>query len=371
MGRKIRVGVIFGGKSGEHEVSVQSARSIIRSLDPQKYAVVPIGIDKAGGWQAGAAARAYLDTGVVAALPDPAGKVLADAADSPVAVVPADAVRDVDVYIPALHGSYGEDGTIQGMLEMLNVPYVGAGVLASAVGMDKTFMKRLFAAAGLPQVQFVFFSRRAFETNSTGIIAEIEDKLGYPCFVKPANLGSSVGISKAKDRAGLSRAIAEAGRYDAKIIVEEGLDVRELEVAVLGNDAPQASVAGEVIPSNEFYDYRAKYVDGESALLIPAPIAEETMTELRRLAIQAYQAVDCSGLARVDFFIEKATNRLLVNEINTMPGFTQYSMYPKLWEATGVTYAELVDTLIELALARHAEKQCTITNFQLDLGPSS
>lgn len=366
----IRVGVIFGGRSGEHEVSVQSARSIISSLDPNRYEVVPIGIDKTGRWHVGEAAGRTLATGSAFVLEDgeenqPRLNVQETAAQD-TAVVPRDAVRGVDVFVPALHGSYGEDGTIQGMLEMLNVPYVGAGVLASAVGMDKTFMKRLFSVAGLPQVNYTFFTQQRYEREAKAVKAEIEGAFGYPCFVKPANMGSSVGISKVKDETMLDSAIKLALRYDNKVIVEEGLDVREVEVGVLGNENPEASIAGEIVPSNEFYDYRAKYVDGESALIIPAPLSDATMAEVRQMAIAAYQAVDCTGLARVDFFIEKNTDRVILNEINTMPGFTRYSMYPKLWEASGVPYQELIDRLISLALQRHEEKRRIVTEFTLE-----
>ncbi len=366
----IRVGVIFGGRSGEHEVSVQSARSIIASLDPNRYEVVPIGIDKTGRWHVGEGARRTLTTGSSFVLEDgeenQSNSNVPDASAQDTAVVPRDAVHGVDVFVPALHGSYGEDGTIQGMLEMLDVPYVGAGVLASAVGMDKTFMKRLFSVAGLPQVKYTFFTQKRYEHEAKAIKAEIESRFGYPCFVKPANMGSSVGISKVKNEDMLDSAIKLALRYDNKVIVEEGLDVREVEVGVLGNDNPEASIAGEIVPSNEFYDYRAKYVDGESALIIPAPLSDATMDEVRRMAVAAYQAVECTGLARVDFFIEKNTDRVILNEINTMPGFTRYSMYPKLWEASGVSYQELIDRLISLALQRHEEKRRIVTEFTLE-----
>lgn len=370
MSSKIRVGVIFGGRSGEHEVSVQSARSIVQSLDPEKYEVVPIGIDKSGKWHIGSSAKRMIASSEVSFLTDsahPTGYLGDMSVTEETAVVPSSVVQEVDVFIPALHGSYGEDGTVQGMMEMLDVPYVGAGVLASAVGMDKTFMKRLFAAAGLPQVNYTFFTRKEFRLTPDEVMTQIEESLGYPCFVKPANLGSSVGISKAKDRPGLEQAIHEALRFDRKVIVEEGLNVREVEVAVLGNEQPKASVAGEVVPSNEFYDYRAKYVDGDSALIIPAPLTDEAMEDIRRLAVAAYQAIDCTGLARVDFFVEKETEKILVNEINTMPGFTQFSMYPKLWEATGLSYAHLIDTLIELAMQNHQEKRMSETDFQMNI----
>jgi D-alanine-D-alanine ligase len=414
--KRIRVGVVFGGKSGEHEVSLQSARSVMSALDRDRYELVPIAIDKAGRWHGGEQALQLLNgqgqeflsgSEVQAAIAD-AGQSADKEASSSAAVstevkeagtpqpqaagagvgeqngdgeqvgdgdlliapvqgelVPHTVVGDIDVVFPVLHGSYGEDGTIQGMLEMLGLPYVGAGVLASAAGMDKVVMKSLFATAGLPQVRYTHYLRSQWEKSPEDVIADIENQLGYPCFVKPANLGSSVGISKAKDRDSLRRALAEAARYDRKIIVEEGVDAREVEVAVLGNEQPIASVPGEIVPCNEFYDYRAKYIDGKSMLIIPADLSDELTQQVRQFAIRAFQAIDCSGLARVDFFIERQTERVLVNEINTMPGFTEFSMYPKLWEATGIGYRELIDRLIQLALERHADKSRNQTNFTL------
>lgn len=363
MNKRIRVGVIFGGKSGEHEVSVQSGQSITQSLNPEKYVAVPIGISRAGHWVVGPHAFRALEAEAQVSL---GASVETDAlipvSDSSVetALRSGSAVPNlteaIDVVIPVLHGPNGEDGTIQGMLEVLDVPYVGAGVLASAVGMDKVFMKKLFAAAGLPQVKYTFYTRKFWESSPQSVIDDIESQIGYPCFVKPANMGSSVGISKVKSRDDLQDALNLAAKYDRKIVVEQGLDVREVEVAVLGNDHPKASVPGEIIPSNEFYDYNAKYINGESELVIPAKLSPEVTDEIRRLAVEAFQAVDCSGLARIDFFVEKGTDRVLVNEINTMPGFTRYSMYPKLWEATGLSYSQLIDKLIELAIERHEEK---------------
>jgi len=354
--KRLRVGVVFGGKSGEHEVSLQSAASIISSLDADEYEVVPIAIEKSGRWQVGPEALKQLASSVQSEV----------ALSQEVAMIPPTLGQEIDVIIPVLHGSYGEDGTIQGMLEMLDLPYVGAGVLASAVGMDKVFMKKLFAAAGLPQVNYTFYTRGHFESYPDAVMDDIESNLGYPCFVKPANLGSSVGISKAKDRATLMSGLELAARFDRKIIVEQGVEVRELEVAVLGNDEPLASVAGEVVPSNEFYDYNAKYLSGESVLMIPAQLSNELMLEIRELAIRAFQALDCTGLARVDFFVEKNTNRVLVNEINTMPGFTKFSMYPKLWEATGLPYKDLVRRLVELAVERYKEKRRNQTNYTIE-----
>ncbi|GMA51205.1 D-alanine--D-alanine ligase [Alicyclobacillus contaminans] len=378
MNRKIRVGVIFGGKSGEHEVSIQSATSIMNALSPDKFEVVPMGIRRSGTWIVGPTAlpalmaEAQIALGAPAEGAESAANAEGTAAggelvrrDTAGSLVPPDFSAQVDVVIPVLHGPNGEDGTMQGLLEVLDVPYVGAGVLASAVGMDKVVMKQLFAQAGLPQVRYRHYLRRAWEEEPEAVLADIRDNLGFPCFVKPANMGSSVGISKVKDETQLNAAVQLAARYDRKILVEQGLDVREVEVAVLGNDHPVASVVGEIIPSNEFYDYHAKYVDGASTLVIPANLPDAVANEVRRLAVRAFQAVDCSGLARVDFFVEKATQRVLVNEINTMPGFTRYSMYPKLWEATGLSYSALIERLIHLALERHREKQKSSQDLSL------
>jgi D-alanine-D-alanine ligase len=380
--RKLRVAVLFGGRSGEHEVSIQSAKSIMAALDRAKYDVLPVGITRDGQWIAGEGAVAQLEAAARVALGAAtdaiAEKKEAEAGSASVDLVAALDVRavaplewrtwpqTVDVVIPALHGSFGEDGTIQGLLEVLGIPYVGAGVLASAAGMDKVVMKKLFAAAGLPQVRYTSYLRAEIDREMDRVVSDIERQLGYPCFVKPANLGSSVGISKVKRRDDLPQALRLAARYDRKVIVEEGLNVREIEVAVLGNDHPEASVPGEIVPSNEFYDYQAKYMDGKSMLIIPAPIDDDTALRIRELAIAAFQAIDCSGLARVDFFLERDTGRILVNEINTMPGFTRFSMYPKLWEASGVSYPELLDRLIRLALERYEERRRSDVNLHFD-----
>ncbi|MGA9173042.1 MAG: D-alanine--D-alanine ligase family protein, partial [Thermoactinomyces sp.] len=272
---------------------------------------------------------------------------------------------EIDVVFPVLHGTYGEDGTIQGMMEIAQIPYVGAGVLASAVGMDKEFAKKVFAVEGLPQAQYLAFLKSEWAKQRDLLIEKIEKKLGYPCFVKPANLGSSVGISKAKNRAGLIEAVETAACFDRKIIVEEFIPAHEVEVAVLGNDEPKASVPGEIVSSNEFYDYRAKYVDGKSVMRIPADLPEEVSHKVRDLAIRAFRAIDCSGLARVDFFIRKDNGEVLINEINTMPGFTPFSMYAKLWEHSGMSYTELISKLIELALERFEEKKNLKTSYDL------
>ena len=344
--RKTRVGVIFGGRSGEHEVSLRSAESVIRSLDPSKYEVVPIAITHEGRWLGTRDAMKLLSPGeaIQAALKT----------GEPMAVVPEPQRNGaVDVFFPIVHGTYGEDGTIQGLLELAGVPYVGAGVLGSAVGMDKDVMKRLLREAGLPVGDFWVTRSRDIEA----FIGEFGKELPYPVFVKPANLGSSVGITKAHNVGELPAAIAFAAEFDRKIIIEKGIDAREIEISVLGNDELKASIPGEIIPSREFYDYQAKYVDDDSRLIIPAPLSEQQVRQAQDLAIRSFQALDCSGMARVDLFLEKPTGKFLVNEINTLPGFTSISMYPKLWEATGLAYADLVDRLITLAVERHAEKK--------------
>jgi len=344
--KKTRVGVIFGGRSGEHEVSLRSAESVIRSLDPSKYEVVPIAITHEGRWLGTRDAMKLLSPGeaIQAALKT----------GEPMAVVPEPQRNGaVDVFFPIVHGTYGEDGTIQGLLELAGVPYVGAGVLGSAVGMDKDVMKRLLREAGLPVGDFWVTRSKDIEA----FIGEFGKELPYPVFVKPANLGSSVGITKAHNVGELPAAIAFAAEFDRKIIIEKGIDAREIEISVLGNDELKASIPGEIIPSREFYDYQAKYVDDDSRLIIPAPLSEQQVRQAQDLAIRSFQALDCSGMARVDLFLEKPTGKFLVNEINTLPGFTSISMYPKLWEATGLAYADLVDRLITLAVERHAEKK--------------
>jgi D-alanine-D-alanine ligase len=369
LSKKLKVGVIFGGRSGEHEVSLRSAESVINALDRGKYEIVPIAITDQGKWLASSEATNLLPSAVienadqrVAIFGDPTERGLARFTKEA-----ADGRRDqIDVIFPVLHGTYGEDGTIQGLLEMADVPYVGCGVLASATGMDKVVMKRLFREVGLPIVDFTSFLRAQWETDPKKIEGRLPDEIGFPCFVKPANLGSSVGISKAVDAKSLSAAIATAAKYDRKIIVEKGVDAREIEVSVLGNDEPIASLPGEIVPqSAEFYDYKAKYIDDNGArLVIPAELGAEMTAEIQRLAIRAFQAIDGAGLARVDFFLERGTNKLIVNEINTLPGFTSISMYPKLWEASGIGYGQLIDRLIELAFERHREKSRNVTSYE-------
>ena len=343
---KTRVGVIFGGRSGEHEVSLRSAESIIRSLDPSKYDVVPIAITHEGRWLGSTNSVAMLS----------AGEAIQGALTSgePMAVSPEpQANGPFDVFFPIVHGTYGEDGTIQGLLELAGVAYVGAGVLGSAVGMDKDVMKRLLRQAGLPVGDY--WATRSKDVDA--FTREWNSKLPYPVFVKPANLGSSVGISKVHDAGELPAALALAAEFDRKIVVEKGLDAREIELSVLGNDHPRASIPGEIVPARDFYDYQAKYVSDDSRLIIPAPLTEPQVRQAQELAVRTFQALECSGLGRVDLFLEKATGKFFVNEINTLPGFTSISMYPKLWEASGLSYAGLLDQLIALAIERHAEKK--------------
>jgi len=348
---KLRVGVIFGGRSGEHEVSIASAASIFKHLDPARYDPVPIRIEKDGRWVlTGAAPTAISAAEVLQQAPA--------AALQPVEPTAAVSRSGVDVVFPVLHGPYGEDGTVQGLLELANVPYVGCGVLASAAGMDKAVMKVLFAARGLPVGPYVTALRSEWHRDAAAVTRRIEDELRYPVFVKPANLGSSVGISKAKTRDEFEAAMRLALDFDRKIVIEAAVpEAREIECSVLGNDDPEASVPGEVIPSREFYDYEAKYIDAASQTLIPASLTDEQAATIRRMAIEAFRAVDGAGMARVDFLMARATGAIVVNEVNTIPGFTTISMYPKMWDASGLAYSALLDRLIALALERHAEKQ--------------
>ena len=364
---KIRVGVIFGGRSAEHQVSLVSATSIINALDRRKYEVVPIGITTQGRWLSSADAVNLLKSGknltrfperVLTPDPARAGLLHVDRATS------STNAEHLDVIFPVLHGSFGEDGTIQGLFDLAGIPYVGAGVLGSAAGMDKVITKQLCERAGIPVTPYLWFLTSERRSPSV-IIADIEKQLGYPCFVKPANSGSSIGISKAHDRVELKEAIVLACRYDRKILVERSIErARELEVAILGNDEPAASIPGEIVSSNEFYDYDAKYVDGKSVAFIPAKLKKSVERRIQSLAIQAFRAIDCAGMARVDFLVVKGSNRVYLNEVNTIPGFTSISMYPKLWEASGVPYSKLLDRLIELAIERHASRQQLSTAYK-------
>lgn len=373
--KKVRVGLIYGGKSGEHEVSLSTALAVMKAFDYSKYEIIPYYITKDGEWRNGPLLQAPPEhTGLLQFDADqdkPQGAALLplfsetySSNETAAASATKEDARAIDVMFPLLHGTFGEDGTIQGLLEIANVPYVGAGVLASAAGMDKIIMKKLFAQAGLPQCVYRYFTRKQWEKDPMYHTMEIEVSLGYPCFVKPANLGSSVGISKARNREELIAAIEIALRYDRKVIVEENIDAREIEVAVLGNDEPKASVPGEIISKHEFYDYTAKYTDGNSVMMIPADVPAELASELQEMAIRAFEAIDGSGLTRADFFVRKSDHQIMINEVNTMPGFTPYSMYPLMWRESGVSYQQLLDMLISLAIERHEEKQ------QIDYGNS-
>jgi D-alanine-D-alanine ligase len=388
--KKLRVGILFGGRSGEHEVSLLSAASVLQAINKDKYEVVPIGITKNGKWVTAADAENLLQGKLVI---EPRHLRAGDPETTPAAavlhqgeavVVPPEPVHresglvpfqtdaalmrrasdraiNVDVIFPVLHGTFGEDGTIQGLLELADIPYVGAGVLGSAAGMDKDVMKSLFIAAGIPIVKHVTILRSDFEKDPNKVQKQVESKLRYPVFVKPANLGSSVGISKAHNRKELGPAIEEAARFDRKIVIEQGVGkkrkAREIECSVLGNDDPVASVPGEIVPVKEFYDYNAKYLDEGSELIIPAKLNKGETKKVQELAVRAFKAVDCSGLARVDFLMERTTHKIYLNEINTMPGFTAISMYPKLWSASGLEYSDLIDRLIQLGIERHEDKK--------------
>jgi D-alanine-D-alanine ligase len=374
--KKLRVGVIFGGRSGEHEVSIRSAQAIIQAFSQKQYEVVPIAIGKEGKWLAPSqsaqllpaslhrllALRSDQPRGDVAILGDPSHKgliTLQGQNSSPV-------TEKLDVVFPAIHGTFGEDGTLQGLLEMADVPYVGCGVLASSCGMDKVTMKSLFVQAGLPICKHIWFLRSQWRSDPDKIVRKVKTSIGLPCFVKPANLGSSVGVSRAKDKTSLIDAIDLAAEYDRKIMVEEEIDGREIECAVLGNDEPQASLPGEYVVYDEaakFLDYTEKYANtGNVSFVVPAPLSKSLTTKIQKMAIQAFQAIDGAGLARVDFFLHRKTGELLVNELNTMPGLTEVSGYPKMWQASGLNFTKLLDSLVELAFERHREKSLTRTS---------
>ena len=356
--RRLRIGVLFGGRSTEHEVSILSARSIIAAMNPERFEPVPLYIDKNGRWLVGGSLKRLVSEDdarkYVYLPPDPTQRSLVPAQDG---IGPGNTLPPLDVVFPVFHGLNGEDGTIQGVLELANLPYVGAGVLGSALGLDKIYMKRAFAAAGLPIVDYLAITRRQYEHDPDAFITLVEERLGYPCFSKFANSGSSVGTTKAHDRAELAAGLRLACSFDRKLLVERAVEARELEVSVLGNDEAQASVVGEVVPAHEFYDYDAKYLDEGSRLLIPAPIDAGCAAEVRGMALRAFQAVDGAGMARVDFFMERKTSRIVLNEVNTIPGFTRISMYPKLWEASGISYPALIERLVDLAIERFNDKQ--------------
>jgi D-alanine-D-alanine ligase len=375
MAKKLKIGVIFGGRSGEHEVSLVSATSIIKALNKKKYEVIPIGIDKNGQWLAsGDPLRALKErnlklTKLVTPIINPKNKKFIRVGDLPsLKLRQAGREIKIDVVFPVLHGTYGEDGTIQGLFEMANIAYVGCGVLGSALGMDKVVQKQIFEQAGLLVVKYVWFLNWRQETRDKRqeILRHIEQKLKYSLFVKPANLGSSVGISKAHNRKELIKAINLAAGFDRKVIVEEGVNnAREIECGVLGNDNPRASVLGEIIPSNEFYDYNSKYVDGQSEAIIPAKLSPQISAKIKDLALKAFKSLDLAGMARIDFLVEKNTNKIFINEPNTIPGFTSISMYPKLWEASGLSYEKLLDNLVKLAIERHKAKNQLRLSYEI------
>jgi D-alanine-D-alanine ligase len=363
--RKICLGILFGGRSAEHDVSLQSATSVINALDRAKYQIVPIGITREGHWRVGLGASQPLTEVLERGEPvtpsvDPTGPKLLPLASSSSS---SSSLPSLDAVFPVLHGTFGEDGTVQGLLELMDVPYVGAGVLASSAGMDKDVMKRLFRDAHLPIVPWELILRVDWEKHPEAVRKRIEKGLRYPLFVKPVNLGSSVGISKVHNRRELAAALNLAAQYDRKILVEKGIDAREIECSVLGNQSPQASVPGEVVPINEFYDYEAKYLKEGSELIIPAQLTARQTKQVQGVAIRSFQAVDAAGMARVDFLLDRKAGKVYLNELNTIPGFTSISMYPKLWEASGIPYPQLLDRLIELGLERHQEKSRTRFNF--------
>ncbi|HTR45833.1 MAG TPA: D-alanine--D-alanine ligase family protein [Verrucomicrobiae bacterium] len=367
--KRLRVGVIFGGRSGEHEVSLASAASVIRALDPEKYEAVPIGITKDGRWLVGTGAQKMLPEVLksgerVWLPPDPTSATLVPM--TPSAEHPA---VSVDVVFPVLHGTFGEDGTVQGLLELAGLPYVGAGVLASSVGMDKDVQKRLFAEAGLPIVPFIAVRRSEWERDRVKVIREIKKKFRFPVFVKPATLGSSVGMTRVKAAHELIGAIDAAAEFALKIMIERCVNAREIEVSVLGNDDVRASIPGEILPHREFYDYTAKYLEQGTQLLIPAPLTKKQVATFQDYAVRAFRSIEGTGMARCDFFLEKKTGKIFINEVNTIPGFTSISMYPKMWEASGLPYPKLIDRLIELAFELHREK--ARTKYSIELPPGA
>jgi D-alanine-D-alanine ligase len=371
MERKLRIAVLFGGRSGEHEVSLISARSVLSALDPEKYEITQIGITKEGVWLTGENVLEKLSEGQkddnklnqVVIIPDQYHNSIWEIQNTNSAWN-IKSITNVDVVFPVLHGTFGEDGTLQGYLELADLPYVGAGVTGSAVGMDKGIFKDVMRANNIPTVASILVLRSEIEKNIQNVIQQAETISPYPLFVKPANLGSSVGITKCNSSSDLGEGLMEAAAYDRRVLVERGLNAQEIEVSVLGNDVPVASVPGEVLPSREFYSYESKYIDGTSSLLIPAPLPAQTAEIIRKMAVRAYRAIDCAGMARVDFFVEKGTDEIYLNELNTIPGFTSISMYPKLWEASGVPYPKLVDRLVELAIERKTDRDHTERNFR-------
>ncbi|MCZ6778180.1 MAG: D-alanine--D-alanine ligase family protein [Acidobacteriota bacterium] len=370
MARKLRVALIFGGRSVEHEVSLTSARSVLSAIDSSRYEVLLVGVTRDGRWLSGPQTLNLLESGAEtgagavpsALLADPNVRGLVPLGEG--GDKPGPSGESVDVVMPLIHGRYGEDGSLQGLLEMAGLPYVGCGVLASALCMDKVVSKRLLQAARVRVVEYACFEDAVWLKDWDNVRRQVEDGPGIPCFVKPANGGSSVGIVKVKDVGSLKAAFGEAGRYDRKILVERAVDAREIEVSVLGNEKPEASIPGEVVPANEFYDYDAKYLDQNSRLQIPADLSDEQTREVRRMAVEAFKALGCEGMARVDFLIDRNTGSAYVSEINTLPGFTPISMYPKLWEASGLQYPRLIDRLIELARERNRRNAGLETRYE-------
>jgi D-alanine-D-alanine ligase len=367
-GKRLRVGLVFGGRSGEHEVSLASAASVIRALNPEKYEVVPIGITKEGRWLVGSVAQKMLPEVLksgerVWLPPDPTSAALV-----PIVPTAGHPSVSVDVVLPVLHGTYGEDGTVQGLLELAGLPYVGAGVLASAVGMDKDLQKRLFEQAGLPIVPFLVVRRSEWEHQPAEVLERIQKKFRFPLFVKPATSGSSLGMTRVKAAREISTALDLAAEFARKVIVERAVTAREIEVSVLGNDDARASMPGEILPHREFYDYTAKYLEEGTRLLIPAPLTKKQVRVFQDYAIRSFHAIDGAGMARCDFFLERRTGKIFVNELNTIPGFTAISMYPKMWEASGLSYSKLIDRLIELAFEQHREKARTKYSIELPAG---
>ena len=366
MSNKLQLGLLFGGRSGEHEVSLLSARSVMTALDRSKYDVLPIGITHDGQWLSGQNVLEAFeqdqiqDLEQVAVLAEPGLRKLFRWGEGRA----LEMLNSLDILFPVLHGPYGEDGTMQGLMELADIPYVGAGVLASSIGMDKCLFKYIMRANHIPVVDWMLVLSTQLEKNPDEVFTQAEQVGPYPLFTKPANMGSSVGITKCRNRSDLLEGLIEAARYDRRVLVEKGVDAREIEVSVLGNEDPQASIPGEIVPSDEFYSYRAKYLDGTSELLIPAPIDQEIVEEVQRISVQAFKAIDGAGMARVDFLLERETGKLYMNEINTIPGFTKISMYPKLWEASGLSYSRLLDRLIELAIERQGQKDRLVRTYE-------
>jgi D-alanine-D-alanine ligase len=367
--KKLQIGVLFGGRSGEHEVSLMSARSVLDVLDPEKYTVIQIGITHDGVWLSGDQVLASMLAGTienlkpVTCLSDPTRKGLHILRETEQGTI-LDYFADIDVFIPVLHGTFGEDGTLQGLFELANVAYVGAGVLGAAVGMDKAVFKDVMIANGIPVVESFTVSRRQIQTNPEAVLNQADELGSFPLFTKPANLGSAVGVTKCRNRSDLYEGLLDAARFDRRILIERGINAREIEISVLGNDDPVASIPGEIRHAADFYSYNAKYHDDRSELFIPAQIPAETIELMRETAIRAYRAIDCAGMARVDFLLDRDTGAFYINEVNTIPGFTQISMYPKLWDASGLAYPKLIDRLIELALERRQERDQTEWRYE-------